>query len=75
MTKSVKNTKIPEVEQSKDCLPLQGVWGILVLFVIASIAYSTYMVALGTQGLTPKVMLIPQTAFAVIVALYKFSKS
>lgn len=70
-----KKNNVTPVEQVKQCLPLYGIFGILMLFVIASIAYSTYMVALGTQGLVPKIMLVPQVTFAVIVALYKFSKS
>ncbi len=74
-TKETKKEKTTPVVQSKQCLPLHSGYGILMLFVIASIAYSTYMVALGTQGIVPKVMLVPQVSFSIIVALYKFSKS
>lgn len=71
MSKKVKETP---VQQTRQCLPLYGIWGIMGLFVVASVAYSTYMVAMGTQGYIPKVMLVPQVAFAVTIAIYKFSK-
>lgn len=75
MSKSNKTKKVPETEkvQSKQCLPLHGVFGVLSLFVVGSIAYSTYMVAMGTQGMVPKIMLIPQVTFATLLALYKFA--
>ena len=58
----------------KSAIPTNGIWGVLLLFVLASIAYSTYMVCLGTDGDIPKLMVIPQAAFAVLIALYKFAK-
>ena len=48
--------------------------GLLQLFVLASIAYSTYIVYLGTTGYAPKVMLIPQALWAGILAIQKFTK-
>jgi hypothetical protein len=53
-------------------IPVGGYWGILMAFVVLSIAYSTYVVAFGTIGLTPKLMLAPQAIFAAVVLLYKF---
>lgn len=47
--------------------------GILQLFVLASIAYSTYVVFLGTDGIAPKVMLIPQALWATLLAVQKFT--
>lgn len=44
------------------------------LFVLLSIGFSSYMVYFGTDNLIAKVMLIPQVAFAAIVAIYKFAK-
>ncbi len=48
--------------------------GMLQLFVLISISYSTYVVALGTDGLTPKIMLIPQALYAAYIAVQKFTK-
>jgi hypothetical protein len=59
--------------KAKHSLPLYGIFGILSLFVLVSIAYSTYMVAVGTDGVAPKVMLVPQALFAACLAIYKFS--
>lgn len=50
------------------------VTGIAMLFVLASITYSTYVVAMGTTGMIPKVMLIPQAIWGVIIAIQKFTK-
>ena len=48
--------------------------GIAMLFVLASITYSTYVVAMGTTGIAPKVMLVPQAIWGVIIAIQKFTK-
>lgn len=47
--------------------------GALLLFVIMSIAYSTYVVYFGTTGWIPKIMLVPQALFAAWVAITKFA--
>lgn len=69
--KLVKDTTA-NVQPVKQCLPIYGLWGILLLFVFGSVAYSTYMVAVGTTGIVPKVMLVPQATFAIILAILKF---
>jgi len=51
-----------------------AILGLLQVFVLVSIAYSTYIVALGTEGYTPKVMLVPQALYAAILLLKKFTK-
>jgi hypothetical protein len=54
-----------------------GILGIALLLVIVSIAYSSAVILLGTDGLTPKIMLAPQILFGVLVlgiAFYKLSK-
>lgn len=48
--------------------------GVLQLFVLISISYSTYVVFLGTTGYAPKAMLIPQAIFAAYLAVIKFTK-
>ena len=67
MTKQNNNTK-----KSKG-LPLTGIMGVATLFVVVSIAYSTFVVATGTDGLAPKLMLVPQALFASVVLVRKFS--
>lgn len=48
--------------------------GVLQLFVLISVSYSTYVVFLGTNGYAAKVMLIPQAIFAAYLAVTKFTK-
>ncbi len=49
--------------------------GMLQVFVLVSIAYSTYIVALGTQGYVPKVMLVPQALWAAILLIRRFTST
>lgn len=49
--------------------------GIAQLFVIASICYSTYVVALGTSGWIPKAMLVPQALWAALLLIQKFTRN
>lgn len=51
-----------------------GIIGLLLLVVVLSIAYSTYVVWFGTTGLVPKIMLAPQMIFAAAVLVWKFNK-
>lgn len=67
----MKVDKQAKIKKQRD---YSGLVGILVLFVVASIAYSTYVVALGTDGYIPKVMLVPQTAWAVVELIKRFTK-
>lgn len=48
--------------------------GMLQVFVLVSIGYSTYIVFLGTQGVAPKVMLVPQALWGSILVIKKFVK-
>lgn len=48
--------------------------GVLQLFVLVSISYSTYVVFLGTNGYTPKIMLVPQAIYAAYLSVLKFTK-
>lgn len=73
MTKSNKTTQ-ETPKKSKRNIKGQTV-GVLQLFVLASIAYSTYVVYLGTDGYAPKVMLIPQAIWATLLAIQKFTNS
>ena len=48
--------------------------GIMQLFAVASIAYSTVVIAIGTEGYIPLVMVAPQAILAVTIAINKFTK-
>lgn len=66
--------KVDKQSKPKKQRNFNGVVGILLLFVVASIAYSTYVVALGTEGYIPKVMLLPQAAWVVVELIKRFTK-
>jgi hypothetical protein len=68
--KKVKEPKAPLTVHKA----LGGFGGIFMAFVVASVAYSTYVVFAGTTGLAPKLMLVPQAVFATLVVLYKFAR-
>lgn len=55
----------------------RNVWHTLawfgMLFVIVSIAFSSYMVYFGSDSIVAKAMLAPQVIFAAGVAIYKFA--
>lgn len=48
--------------------------GVMQLFAVASIAYSTVVIAIGTEGVVPLVMVAPQAVLAVVIAINKFTK-
>lgn len=52
-----------------------GIIGMLLLLVVISVAYSTYVVWFGTTGLAPKIMLAPQMLFVAAALLYSFWKA
>ncbi len=60
-----------KVTKSRDFSKINGV---LQLFVLVSIGYSTYVVFLGTEGIGPKLMLIPQALYGAYLAVIKFTK-
>lgn len=66
--------KVDKQAKTKKQRNFTGVVGILLLFVVASIGYSTYVVYFGTEGVAPKLMLIPQAVFAVVELVKRFSK-
>lgn len=49
-----------------------GILGMLLLLVVMSIAYSSYIVWFGTTGVMPKVLLAPQLIFAAAVLIAVF---
>lgn len=70
--KAKKTTKTERLEIRKQ--KIRGIIGIGLLFVIVSIAYSTYMVNLFVDGTEMIVALAPQVIFAAIVTIYAFYK-
>lgn len=66
-SKEVKVTKTGGV-------PMHGIWGIALLFVCASIGYANYVVFFGTEGLVPKLMLVPSSLFVTAFLVLKAAK-
>lgn len=58
----------------KQAKKANGIIGLLLLLVVLSVAYSSYVVWFGTTGLVPKIMLAPQLIFAAAVLVWKFNK-
>jgi len=52
-----------------------GILGLLMLVVVMSIAFSSYVVWAGTTGTTPKLLLVPQIVFAAanLLAVFIFA--
>jgi len=51
-----------------------GIIGVMQLFAVASIAYSTVVIGMGTEGYIPLIMVAPQAILAVAIAIHKFAK-
>lgn len=70
--KAKKNTKNDRklARQQK----IRGIIGIGLLFVVVSIAYSTYMTNLFVDGPAMVAALVPQVAFAVVILIIAFYK-
>lgn len=60
------------VKKEGDALITLG-W-LAMLFVVGSIAFSSYMVFFGTDSTVARAMLAPQVLFAASVMIYKFVK-
>lgn len=73
-TKAVEKGGEGEAAIKRQCLPLYGAYGILALFVFASIVYSTILICLTyADNYKLFIGLVPQALFAVWIAIYKFS--
>lgn len=70
------NNKTTEVKASKKSNKntKSAIIGIMLLFAVASIAYSTVVIAIGTEGYIPLVMVAPQAILAVVILVNKFVK-
>lgn len=75
--KNKENTEATTVKKAakKQGNKASGIIGVLLLLVVLSIAFSSYIVWFGTQGLASKIMLAPQIVFAAVVLVWKFSNN
>ena len=73
--KSKKVKKLTKIERKLERQKkIRGIIGIGLLFVVVSIAYSTYMTALFVDGTAMVVALAPQVVFATVILLIAFYK-
>lgn len=73
--KSKKAKKLTKTERKLERQKkIRGIIGIGLLFVVVSIAYSTYMTVLFVDGAAMIVALTPQVVFATITLLIAFYK-
>ncbi len=68
------SNKINTNDKAKKVRNFTPVLSLLMLLVVVSIAFSSYVVYFGTSGLIPKIMLVPQALFAATIAISKFTK-
>lgn len=69
------NTKKAEVKTPKKSSRnyKNGIIGVMQLFAVASIAYSTVVIVIGTEGYIPLIMVAPQALLGATIAVKKFS--
>lgn len=48
--------------------------GLLLLLAVASIGYSTTVIIMGTAGIVPVIMIVPQAILGVLILIWKFTK-
>lgn len=73
--KSKKVKKLTKTERKLERQKkIRGIIGIGLLFVVVSIAYSTYMTVLFVDGSAMVVALAPQVTFATVILLIAFYK-
>jgi hypothetical protein len=63
-----------KTKEDKSPRDFSKVTGVSMLLVIASIAFSSYIVIMGVEQLIPKLMLVPQILFAAVEAVRRFTK-
>jgi len=73
MTKQTKTTKeVKTPKKSKNVK--QSILGIMQLIVVASIAYSSAVIVIGTDGYVAKALIVPQALWAVCTLIRHFTK-
>lgn len=73
LQKAIEVKDAPKAKKNKKPV-MQSIIGVLLLFVVASIAYSTTVIVMGTEGYIPLLLVAPQSIFAVIVLIKQFTK-
>lgn len=78
-SKQTKSEETPKESKkakkvARQGIPINGICGLAILFVCASITYANYRVFFGTTNVVDKFMLLPSTAFVVIYLVYKSLK-
>lgn len=73
MSKDKKTTEVKKPSARKTATK-NSIMGVLLLFAVASIAYSTVVIVLGTEGYIPMILVAPQALLAVTIAINKFAK-
>ena len=71
--KSIKTKKSSKIKAGKE-KAVSATMGLLLLIVATSITWSTYTVVVGVDGLTSKIMVIPQALFAAAVLIKQATK-
>lgn len=51
-----------------------GIMGVMLLLVVASIAYSSAVIIMGVDGYIAKVLIAPQIIFAAVTLIKQFTK-
>lgn len=76
LKKPSKLSKKAQLEHKKAVREQQmrGILGLGLLFVVVSIAYSSYVIYTGVHSTVSRVMLVPQVIFALLILIKAFSK-
>ena len=61
-------------KSTKEPRNYNAILGVLRLFVVASIAYTSTVIIMGTDGIVPIALTVPQILWAAIILIKQFSK-
>lgn len=73
-TKPTTEATVKKPVKKQDSAFKSAIMGICLLLAVISIAYSTAVIALGTEGITPLIMIAPQAILALGIAIRQFTK-
>lgn len=69
-----KVEKQPKKNKKQIGNALHSIIGVLLALSVISIGYSTTVILMGTEGIAPIVMVIPQVGLALAIVIWKFCK-
>lgn len=72
--KKISKTEAKKTTSKASNKVLNGINGVLLLLAVASIFYSTTVILVGTEGVVPIIMIVPQTLLAIGILIIKFVK-